>query len=394
MSKKNIFIIIGAFLTLILLFTAGKKKEINWFPSYSIHHKIPYGSYVFFDLAQKKLNVPIEKVSSTPFQFLKNNTSLNQTYLIYNDRVELGKTNVNALLDWIKKGNTLFLFTKQTDKIIEDTLGIRMKYHINLKVDSLLDINFTEKPYLLRSKPVFKRPYIAQTYIDTDSLSKNIKDFKVLGVLQDSMPSFVRLSYGKGQIYLHTIPEVVTNYFILQKKNYFYTQGILNYLNKAEKLYWDTHYQYGAGSNGIFNVLINTPAFLWAYRLLIAGVILFLLFEGKRKQRPVPIRTPPVNESLHFTKTIASMFLNRKEHKKIAGIRIRLFMDWLKNTLYLDLSKPENEWIKTIVQKTGLEEKEVEEVFKSINQLKNKSRVSAKEVTELEILINKIKNGI
>ncbi len=394
MSKKNSIIIFIGFITILLLFTSEKKKEINWFPSYSIKHKIPFGTYVLFDLAKNKLNLPVKEVKETPFIFLKKDTLIHGNYLIYNDVVQLGKTNTDALLNWVKKGNNLFLFTKKINRPLEDTLGVRIYSHINLQMDSILDIDFTEKPYQLKNPVVFKRPYIAQSVMEfsNDSIPEN--KYTTLAVLQDSLPHFVVFPYGEGRIYLHTIPEVMTNYFVLQDKNYQYIEGILNYLNNGETIYWDTRYQYGSGANGIFKVLMSTPAFLWAYRLLFAGVILFIFFEGKRKQRPVPVIKPPVNESLHFTETIAHMYLNKKEHKEIAMISIQHFMDWLKNSLYLDILKPEEQIKKDLLKKTKLKEEDIKKLFQLINEIKRKEKVKAQEGIELDKLINTIKNGI
>ena len=393
MSKNNLFILFALLLTLFILFGEGNKKKINWFPSYYYKHKIPFGTYVFYHLAQKNLNTHIKTKEYSPYLVFNSGDSINGAYLLYNSRLDLGETNLNSLLEWVKKGNNLYLFSKNIDKVLQDTLHIKIKSFIDINSDSILPINFVNKALKISDTLVYERPLFAYSVIEIDSTSLANPPL-ILGVIKDSLTNFARFKYGKGKIYLHTTPLVLTNYFILNHNNYTYAEGLYSYLNKEENLYWDTHYQNGAGNQGIFKVLLNTPAFLWAYRLLIIGIVLFLFFEGKRKQRAIPIMNPPVNESLNFVQTIAAMFINKKEHKEMAEKRIRLFMDWLKNTLYLDTTMPQDELINEIEKRIKLDRKEIEKAFIKIKELQNKEKITAKEVLELETLINKIQDGI
>ncbi len=392
MTKKNIFIAIILLLVLYILFGQGNTKKINWFPTYYYKHKIPYGTYVYYKLIHKNLTNPITNVDLTPFQFFRNNTIDSANYILYNSQLNLGETNIKSLLNWVKKGNKLFIFTNNIDKGLQDSLHIKLTHFIDLKNDSIWLFNFTH-PSLKISHPLsFERPHMAFTVIKPDSSA--YMPYKKLGTINDSLVNFALFNYGKGEIYLHTTPEVLTNYFILSKNNYLYTEGILSYLNNTNPIYLDTHYQNGSGNDGIFKVLLNTPAFFWAYRLLLVGILLFLLFEGKRKQRPIPIVKPPVNETLNFIQTVSYMFIRKKEHKEMADKRISIFMDWLKNTLYLDINKPQDELIREIETRTKLKKEDIKAIFNKINEVKSKEKIKAKEVVELETVLNKIQHGI
>ena len=377
----------------MILFGQRKKKEINWFPSYYYKHKIPFGTRVFYDQAKENLSAPVEETVLTPYLIFNKSSIQNNTYLVYNNQLTLGETNLKTLLEWVKKGNNFFIFTQKIDPLLLDSLHINLYSFYDLKQDSTLDINFTNPLFKLDKSMRFDRPVLAQRIISLDSVPNSIS-YEVLGTINDSLANFVRFNYGKGKIYFHSMPLVLTNYFMLQDDNYKYNEGLLSYLNNSGKVYWDTHYQNGAGSGGFFRVLQNNPAFLWAYRLLFYGVLLFLLFEAKRKQRPIPIVQPPVNESLNFTKTLASLYINNKDHKEMASIQIKLFMEWLKNSLYLDISKPVNELIKDIEKLTDLPESDIKQIFKKIDELENKEKVNSSDLIELEKLINNLKNGI
>jgi len=52
MGKKfNIYLIIAVFtVVLLLVLQYNKPKDLNWFPSFVSHHKIPFGTYVLNEL--------------------------------------------------------------------------------------------------------------------------------------------------------------------------------------------------------------------------------------------------------------------------------------------------------------------------------------------------------
>ena len=72
MSKKGKIYITLVLLTLltIVAIEMNKPKEINWFPSYALHHKIPFGSYVFNEQL-KRITDNVTTIERPPFEYLK-----------------------------------------------------------------------------------------------------------------------------------------------------------------------------------------------------------------------------------------------------------------------------------------------------------------------------------
>ena len=102
-------VIAVAALGLLLLVEYSKPKKINWFPSYVAQHKIPYGTYVLNDLIHKKLGDSVVPVYTPPFEFLMQNDSVQGTYFFVNNSVNFGEAELDALLDWVSKGNKVFI---------------------------------------------------------------------------------------------------------------------------------------------------------------------------------------------------------------------------------------------------------------------------------------------
>ncbi len=394
MSTKNkILIAIMFIILLMMVYSEQNQKVINWTPSYSVKHKIPFGSYIAHEEAKSIFKDKLQDVNSSPYIFFQKNKEAEGTFVLYNGQVALGETNWNALKDWVSKGNNLFISSNQFEEIILDSLHLIEKSHFDKKLNA--KVNLTLNNPLLKPKDsiLFDKTYYS-TYFETDSLAL-LDNFKFLGEIssekKDSLYNFVSIKHGKGKIYLHAFPYAFTNYFILKDNNLQYFEGLLSYINIKQPVYWNTHYQTGAKKGGIFKYLLQNKSFLWAYRILFFGLLLYIIFEGKRKQRAIPIVKPLKNETISFTKTIADMYLVNKEHKLIAQMHIKHFMEYVRNKLKLDTRKWNKLLMKKIAEKSSSDIDDVKALFKMIDDINNTEKVLAQQVIKLEKLINKVK---
>ena len=388
-NKKQIFFGILFFILFILIITTEKpNSKISWFPSYAVNHKIPFGTYILYHEAKNIFNDRLIPTDKSPYILLRYSTDSTGVYIGYNLKIEFAKTNINTLLNWVDKGNKLFLFANNFNSKITDTLGFSTErfFGNNFTDSTTVFLKNQSKKFSIKNK--YFIPYIISL---KDSLNPNIEKLGFYDQ-QHKYLNFIKIKFGKGEIYVHSFPVVLTNYFILQKDNYKYDESLLDLINTSGKIYWDTHYQIGAGKQGIFRVLMEHPAFLWAYRLMFAGIIIFIIFQSKRRQKPIPVIKPITNETLSFTKTIAEMYLENKAHEEMADLQIKLFYDWLRTKTQIIVNEPADEEImQKISQKTKTSLEDVEAVFDMIKYLRNVQIIRAKDVLKLEKLIEKIK---
>jgi hypothetical protein len=392
-KNKNTLIIILMFLLLLLIILSeSSQKKINWAPSFSVKHKMPYGTYIAYNEAKSVLKKQLIDVRYSPYVFLTKNPEANGTFLLYNTSVELKETNLNKLLDWVEQGNNLMISSNRFDIELLDSLHLKKANYYNKKFDNTFQITLQNKSFEKDTAAVDKFSYL-QYFKLTEKTNKYnpVVLGKIVDKEKDTLYNFLRLDFGKGHIYLHSFPYVFTNYFILKDQNYRYFEGILSYLNLKQPVYWDIHIQNGAGNKGIFKYIMQNEAFLWAYRLMFIGLLLYILFEGKRKQRPIPIVEPLRNETLQFTKTIADMYIENKENKNIALLHIKHFLDYVRTHLHLDARVLDNRLAKKISQKTGSEFDTVMDLFKKIDYIQQQVSIQSDDVLSLEELIEKVK---
>ena len=399
MSKRGKLYIALAVLAIISIVAIEmtKPKQINWFPSYAVHHKIPFGSYVFNEQL-KRVADDVTIVERPPFEYLMNN-DISGTYLFYNGGIEFGKDELNRLLDWVSKGNTLMVSAVDFESKLLDTLNLDTRsvniidnfnneYQVKL-VNPLLEENNSYK---------YDRPTTFYHFNKIDTLNT-----AVIGLIdsyrgenkpmEDSLVSSIKQPFGDGEIILNTFPQAFSNYFILQSPNQNYTAGILSYIDTNKPIYVDTYYKTGKTFyTSPMYLFLNTKSLKWAYYLVLIGALVYIIFEGKRKQRAIPIVKPLKNQTVDFTRTIANMYYESGKHKDIAQHKINHFLEYIRNTLHLSTSEINNSFIKNLAARSNNSVEDTQTLFKLISSLSEKTEINTIELERLNTLIEQFKS--
>jgi hypothetical protein len=394
--KNSGKITLGAFLLMVLFLTyleASEPDPVNWSPSYLQYDKIPLGTFVFYE-SWKEKSENIENVDIPPFEFIE--SAQDGTYFFLNNNLSFDKAELSKLLKWIEKGNTLFVSANSFNKELLDTL--------NLKTTVLIprtDLSF--QPYLNFVHPDLQRPEPYKYEYDTDLAYFSKIDTMAQTVLgvgsletfskpSQAFPVFLKAPFGKGNIFIHSFPQAFSNYFMLSSTNYDYAQDILGYLGSDDKIYWDQYYKNGKVfySSPLY-ILLRNKALKWSYYLALLGIVAFIIFEGKRKQRPVPVKEPLKNLTLEYSKTIADLFLEQKRFKDLAIKKIEHFNDYIRQRFRIDTSVKNDRFFRELSEKTNKTEEESKELFRAFNRISEKSEISKNELQEINQMIDSYK---
>lgn len=387
-----IIITVGA----LLLVQYSKPKEINWFPSFVNGHKIPYGTTVFNDYIETEFE-STRQVYIPPFEFLSEQDTTEGTYIFINEDVSFGQAELDRILNWTSKGNTLFIASDDFETQLLDTLGLEVENlyndfeHISAYEHQLVNKNLKHrKKFLFEKDPyirVFSKDSLPETTIlgtvsaKNDSTNLEIAHFNV-----------VQKKFGDGAIILSTFPKAFTNYFILKDDNKDYTAGLISYWDDTKTVYLDNHHKSGKSIyTSPMYIFLNFKEFKWAYYVALIGVLLYVLFEGKRKQRAIPVVTPLKNQTLAFTRTIANMYYESGESKAIAQHKIDYFFDYLRNKFYFKTVEENDQFYKNVASRSGHSAEEIEQLFKYIHLIRSKETITNSELQQLSAHIDKFK---
>lgn len=388
-------------LALVIYMESSTKEDINWYPSYTKTDKIPYGTYVLHDLVEKNWNKEkFKEVRIPPYEFMSDSVAAQGTYLFVNDYILFSEDESLKLLSWVSKGNTLFIAARGIGETILDTLSLETDLYYDYD-------NFERKPLVNLVNPSLRRaaPYYhdvettAGFFAEVDTINTiALGEFGLMAekdtlTVAEPRINFIKQEFGKGEIIIHLMPETFTNYFILREDNYTYTNNALSYLDQDEVLYWDNHYKNG-------KTLYTSPLYIffqnrylkWAYYILLIGTFLWVVFEGRRKQRAIPIIKPLPNQTLTFTKTIAGMYLDKRDHKSIVTHQISHFLEFIRSNYGLDTNVISEGFINKLASKSGNTLEQTKLLINYMVALRAKQIISQEELLELNKRIEAFKN--
>lgn len=368
--------------------------------------KRPFGSFIAYKEFKDLFNDRYVETVTDPFDeewnVIKDYSSSKKysLYFLVTKNLVLNYTEVNAFMDYVKAGNDLF--------ISADYIDTRLLENINCNNERMAEI-VDETKGLMNQTNVsmyegddIKSPsYSYYYYPFLNSLSGYDTAFtKVLGLNEKKEPDYILLFWGKGRIYLHVAPRVFSNYFLLSGNNHEYLENVLSYLRSDPKnIYWDEYYKNTnpnrrKGNNdsnednfSSLSVIRQHPPLLWAFWLGIIGLLLFILFNAKRKQRIINVVKPNINTTVNFTETVGRLYLQKKDNNHISEKMITYFFEHIRNKYFINTSKIDDEFINSLSGKSGVPKDTTQQLFSLIERVHSGERVDDKMLVQLNIEI-------
>ena len=395
-KKTKIYVVAFVLLILGYLYLESTKKQpINWFPSYAEKHKIPYGTYVLSqELSNLFPSTEIKTIDIPPYIYLADSTRFG-TYFFVDESLNFGDAEFFRLMKFVERGNDVFI---STHGMHIDTL--------NFETERLLSKNLDEKVFFKLINKAFKgkeysfdRSFENQVFTKIDTLNTTVLGITgYVNAIEERTEegiNFVKFKFGNGYFYFHTFPEVFTNYSILNASNQQHTANILSYLRKDVPILWDEYYKTGKSRiTSPLKFLLSSKYLKWAYYMALIGILFFIIFEGKRKQRSIPIITPLKNQTLAFTRTIANMYFEKQEHKNIAEHKISYLLEFIRTKLYIPTTSIDATFYEYVASRSGNSLEDVEKLFKFCDQIHLRNEITDEELVRLNKMIEKFKKTI
>lgn len=338
MNSKLKLIILGlvVLLGVVIYLDYNKPKLIDWNETYDLKDKIPFGMYVFNKEAPKLFKGDtIKKINKTLYEFLRpqyNFDSLVEDYkvkgtvLTINESFPIDDESCDELLIFVSRGNNAFISSKNLSTKLMDSLKIDIKEDFDMA--NKTDIWLANKSFGVE-KQELDLGLSATSFSKIDTLNTTVLGYQ--GTENKKKINYIKVKFYDGFFYLHLQPAVFTNYNLLKNKKYNYTQNVLSYIPKST-IFWLSKLQNGENiSNSKLRFIFSQPALKWAWLLFLFGMLLFMIFNAKRKQRIVPILAPLPNTSVDFTKTIANLYYQERDYQNIINKKIVFFLEKIRN---------------------------------------------------------------
>jgi hypothetical protein len=387
MKDTRYILYIGLLASLMLVLFLTKSKQYDWRVTYAHEDKNPYGTYALNNLLPFVLEGPIKNSYQTIYE-LKDSIS-HENILILSESFSPDKEDTKILLNHVEAGGHVFISADYFTGSFADTLGLETSdsffegEHSFMKKDSAT-LHFVSPVMDSTQLFLYKRNNIHNYFNRLDSVSATViakNDFY--------QPVSLRIVKGKGSIILNCTPMIFTNIYLLNEQNHQFVSSLLSYLPKNTTR-WTEYYHLGRMEAATpLRFILTTEPLRWAYYISIIALLVFIIFEAKRKQRIIPIIKPLANTSLEFVATIGNLYYERGDHKNIAEKKIQFLFDQIRTQYLLNLHDPNEGLVFVLAKKSGVPEQTVRELITLINQVTAKEKISADELTNLNKAIEK-----
>ncbi len=349
MSKTfKIYAVIFIIILIVMgMFEMNKKPVLDWRKNYNVEKKTPFGLYVFDQESTALFKGKLEKVRVSPYTYYQKN-QYKKPHNILIIQKKLDDVSWEYIMNEVANGSDVMWFTNDTTAKLRDTLGFRFK-----------TVSFEDNYYLqLTDKKLTDSRLLIDKLPDNQGFSYIRSDIEILGKTlhkksnnESSISAdFVKINFGKGHFYVHSEPLILTNYYFLKSRNK-YLENVLSYLPDRQTVWFvetDTPL-----SMSPMRFILNNPPLRYAWYLLLLGLLIFVLFNAKRKQRIVPVIEPLKNTSLDFIRSIGNLYLQEGDFHEMMAKKAQYFLNRIRMDLLIDTQHLDEQFINKLHLKTG-----------------------------------------
>lgn len=393
-GTKILFALISLLILGVLLLIHASPPPIDWSPSYEQNDSRPFGAKVFYDLI-KKGDSTMKDVNRPPFEWIEE-APTPATYVFVNQYFDTDPEESEKLLDWVESGGHLFISAADFPDILEDSLDISSRIFpedFSFERTSMLSL---EQPMDLPDSILFEEFHLGVYFHWGDSIQVSTLGRIASTASSDTLgakPNFIQIRRGKGLVTLHAFPEAFSNYFLLDKNNKVYTEQVLGTWDSGQPVFLDQYIKIGKNTNlsPLYLILSNkylSAAYFTCWILL----VLWVVFEGKRRQKAINVIYPPQNKSLEFAKTIAAMYLKQPNMTELGHLQIKLFWDYCRTHFLLQMEENKIDGIILLSQKSGVDLELTKATVLKLTELEKRENLGQEDIQHIHQTIEKFKS--
>lgn len=459
-SSRNFLFAMLVLFVLFCLLQVNLPKKFVWSPTFSHVDKQPLGCFVFDSVLTQSLPNGYHVTKKTFFQLDQEHAKEKISVLMVVNQQDLKQLDVKYLCNIARRGGKVMVVAsssfddgrnadtvvvnelERTFKVkIEDGMffslrGILsgLKAHDNDMYDTIY-WNNRETMYAAQSYRMFYNMVGGTLFVDSVPKVKRLAytlstagydykydslyvgDFTRFDTIVDKkerieridtfaikkIPAAVSVPYGKGEVIFVSSPLLFTNYGMLEGNTFVYIFRLMSYLADLPVYRTEAYVKTDAmlvAEQSPFREFIKRPPLRWALYLALLGVVLFMIFTARRRQRVIPIMSKPANRSLEFIQLIGTLYYQRKDHVDLVRKKFKLFAEELRKTAGVDISDvntDDSEYL-LLAEKTGMNSDRLKKVIRQIRLvLHSEGNISVEEMRSLidamDTIVSHAKNG-
>ncbi|HAA16644.1 MAG TPA: hypothetical protein DCE41_35015 [Cytophagales bacterium] len=371
-------------------------KPVSWWYSFNTNNTQPYDLLVLDELIPDLFEGEDIQYSRSTFFELTNLKSIQGNLFSVSYGFYPDETEYESLFTWAENGGHALVVAQDFDARFLSTLGLDYEDHSVFKGptthgDEALEGDSIRIHWEGIGDFYYPIHHAGISFRKTSTKGKSaIHSYEVLATNEYGNPVVIQVKEGEGSVVFSTLPMIFTNFFLLKTPNEQLVAQHFAHLSPSSPLIWTEYYEKGKNEyTNPLRFIASQRALRSGYFVLLAGVTLFILFQGKRRQRIIPIVAPPPNDTLDFATTIGKLYYERKNHTDLAGKKILFWQEHVRMYYHLPANVLNEEFAIKLAHKAGKEETWTKTLVQKLRFFHQKSEITEAEIKELNALLEK-----
>ncbi len=376
MSGYRLPATIGLLALLVIIITEmNQPRPIDWMPDYRSDRTGPLGSYIAYDLLPHFFaEQPVTTVDQSLYESLYDGAEVidpGGNYIIATDELLMSDLDVRSFLEWVRGGGHALIAAGEIGGALADSLFLELGPQNMAMADAqessgFLILHFSsdqldsaQESAIPIGPGIPNRRSVRQISLFDGESSRVVETFSAPPG-EGAPVTSLQIDLGEGTILVTSMPETFANVMMLEEEGRVRTSVLLSYLPDAP-VYWDDYYKPTSGPGGggdasgsPLSYIMRRPPLRTAWILLLAGLLLFVIFAARRKQRVIPVVEPPQNVTLGFVETVGNLYHDQGSFLDIAARRTASLLEYIRHRLNLPTTEIDPLFTRRLSERSGL----------------------------------------
>lgn len=352
MKISRIFVIVMLIAFVVLLMVEMKLPDrFVWEPTFRHTDHNPFGSMLVDSLLSSSVKQGYDVIEGDIYDVFNDRSSQNKSIIL------AGMPINEKVLEMVKRGqNVLWLGEDGMTEQMEKTFNIQLISPIISRYADLSTLTTADTLFLAwpndnnYKKRIYKLPDLMQYHIsmlildgsDAIPLLESRRSDTYNGIYA------VKVRYGKGQLIIVTLPELFTNYYLLEPGGAELLMRLVSQLgdapivrcdNSAPQQFLDEEVE----SQSPLRFLMKHKSLRWALYLTLLAVALSLFFTARRRQRIIPEVKAPENQNVNMVKHLGLMYYRYHDNASLVREKYAILVKELRRKLLIDIASEMND---------------------------------------------------
>jgi hypothetical protein len=387
--------------TVLYFYSKSSAPKYRWTENYDYDNVQPYGLKLVVDILSVSDSKSKFVFINEPPQHFINDKDTGALYMFIGEKYICDSSFSHHLTDFVKRGNNAFISSIGGEHWLFSILTNERHAFLNTNYlnDSIIHVKFDNPKTSYKFDHKHGKKLENYKWVGLDSLflkdSLAMFGFEPVSFINNELVDCMRIKYGKGWFIFHSSPLFFTNYSLSKKEGLDYINHLIAAYKKPRVL-WDEfskspldNASFKSNHESPLRFILSERSLRWSWYLLCFFVLLFVIFNSKRKQAPIPLMPANNNTTIEYIDSIAMLYYKGNSTSFLTEEIMKQFLSFVKHKYKISTSLNKEEIPGILAPLSGIPENDLIQLFKYYKESLYSFEDSSRNVIELHRLIEK-----